>query len=81
MTAGKHDLVHEFPDFRDRIHELKMSDTHFARLFADYHKVDHELHRIEQGVETPGDGYCEDLKKRRVRLKDELYRMLEAANQ
>lgn len=78
MTAGKHDLVHEFPNFRERIHELKTSNAHFARLFTEYHEVDHELHRIDQGVETPGDDYCEDLKKRRVRLKDELYRMLEA---
>lgn len=78
MTAGKHDLVHEFPEFRDRIHELKMSNTHFAKLFTAYHEADHEVHRIEQGVETPSDVYCEDLKKKRAKLKDELYTMLTA---
>jgi len=29
----KHDLVHEFPQFRDKIHQLKMSNAHFAKLF------------------------------------------------
>jgi uncharacterized protein YdcH (DUF465 family) len=78
MTAGKHDLVHEFPQFRDRIHTLKTQDAHFARLFAQYHELDHELHRIEQGIETPSDVYSEDLKKKRARLKDELYSILSA---
>ncbi|MDR3416159.1 MAG: YdcH family protein [Nevskia sp.] len=73
MTAGKHDLIHEFPEFRERIHELKLGDAHFARLFAEYHELDHEVHRIEQGVETPSDVYCEELKKKRAKLKDELY--------
>ena len=29
----KHDLHHEFPEYYDRIHELKTNNTHFARLF------------------------------------------------
>jgi len=78
MTAGKHDLVHEFPQFRDRIHQLKLGNTHFSKLFKEYHDVDHELHRIEQGVETPSDVYCEDLKKKRAKLKDELYGLFSA---
>ncbi|MCS4505960.1 hypothetical protein KBTX_00607 [wastewater metagenome] len=76
MQIEKHDLVHEFPEFRERIHELKMNDRHFARLFDEYHEVDHEVRRIEEGNETPSDDYVEDRKKRRVQLKDELYAML-----
>lgn len=76
MQIEKHDLVHEFPEFRERIHELKMSDRHFARLFEEYHEVDHEVRRIEEGNETPSDDYLEERKKRRVQLKDELYAML-----
>ena len=51
----KHDLVHEFPELRERIHALKMSDAHFARLFEQYHEVDHEVHRIETGAENTSD--------------------------
>ncbi len=80
MQNDKHDLIHEFPQYREKIHELKMRDTRFAKLFASYHEVDHEIHRIEQNVETPSDAYSEDLKKRRIKLKDELYSILKTAS-
>jgi len=78
MLTEKHDLVHELPEHRDTIHNLKMSDQHFARLFEEYHEVDHEVHRIETGVENTSDEYLEERKKRRLQLKDELYRMIKA---
>ena len=53
MQIEKHDLIHEFPEHKQRIHDLKMSDNYFARLFNEYHKLDHEVRRIEEGVETP----------------------------
>jgi hypothetical protein len=28
-----HDLHHEFPQYAERIHHLKVSDGHFRRLF------------------------------------------------
>ena len=75
----KHDLIHELPEMRDQIHELKMNDAHFARLFNEYHEVDHEVHRIETGAENTSDDYLEERKKVRLNLKDELYRMLKMA--
>ena len=77
MSLEKHDLHHEFPEFKDAIHELKISDAHFARLFTEYHEVDHEVHRIETGAETPSDEYLESRKKHRLQLKDALYAMLQ----
>jgi len=79
MLTEKHDLVHELPEHRDTIHNLKMTDNHFARLFDEYHEVDHEVHRIETGVENTSDDYLEERKKRRLQLKDELYRMIKEA--
>ena len=76
MLTEKHDLVHEFPEHRDRIHDLKIGNSHFARLFEEYHDLDHEIHRIETGVENTSDDYLEERKKRRLYLKDELYRMI-----
>ncbi len=78
MLNEKHDLVHELPEFRDKIREMKMQDAHFARLFDKYHEVDHEVHRIETGVENTSDEYLELQKKKRLQLKDELYAMLQA---
>ena len=79
MLTEKHDLVHELPEHRDTIHELKMNNNHFARLFEEYHDVDHEVHRIETGVENTSDEYLESRKKRRLYLKDELFRMIKQA--
>lgn len=72
----KHDLLHEFPESKASIHDLKMNNNHFARLFTEYHEKDHEIHRIENGVENTSDSYLEDLKKERLQLKDELYKMI-----
>jgi uncharacterized protein YdcH (DUF465 family) len=76
MSLEKNDLIHELPEHRERIHEPKMSNNHFARLFGEYHEVDHEVHRIEEGVENPSDEYTNEIKAKRLRLKDELYEMI-----
>ncbi|MFO8023795.1 YdcH family protein [Thiohalophilus sp.] len=76
MLGEKHDLIHEFPEHKERIHELKMNDRHFAKLFDEYHEIEHEVRRIEEGNETPSDEYTEELKMRRLQLKDELFKMI-----
>ncbi|MFC0048452.1 YdcH family protein [Rheinheimera tilapiae] len=79
MSLEKHDLVHEFPEYREKIHQLKTTDHHFARLFAEYHDVDHEVYRLEQGAETASGEYLELRKKVRLQLKDQLFRSLQQA--
>ncbi len=78
MSEANHDLVHEFPEHRDRIHALKLSDGHFARLSGEYHDLSKQLQRIQAQIETPSDDVVEELKQRRLRLKDELYQMLKS---
>lgn len=72
----KHDLIHELPEYRDKIHEMKISNAHFAKLFKQYHELDHEVHRIETGAENTSDEYLEERKKVRLKLKDDLFQML-----
>ncbi len=76
MILEKHDLHHEFPEFNEEIHHLKMNNNHFVRLFNDYHEINQEVQRIEQGVENTSDEYLEGKKKQRLKLKDELFAML-----
>lgn len=76
MSIEKHDLHHEFPEFKEEIHYLKINNNHFSRLFTDYHKIDQEVRNIEQGVENTSDEYLEQKKKERLNLKDELFIML-----
>ena len=80
MRVEKHDLAHEFPEYRDQIHQLKMTDQHFSNLFEEYHDVDHEVRRIEMEIETTSDDYLQNRKKRRLFLKDELYAILRVSH-
>ena len=59
----KHDLHHEFPEYYDRIHELKTQNSHFARLFEEYHDINREILRIEEGIKNTTDEYLEGLEK------------------
>lgn len=68
-----HDLHHEFPEYGDRIHALKISDAHFSRLFNEYDQLTHQIRRIELGGSLIGDTEMEKLKMDRVHLKDKLY--------
>lgn len=78
MPLEKHDLIHELPEYKDKIHSLKMSNSHFSKMFEKYHEIDHEIHRIEVGVENSADEYLESRKKERLHLKDKLFAMLKA---
>lgn len=78
MLGEKHDLIHEFPEYKDKIHELKTNNSHFATLFDQYHEVEHEVRRIEENIETTSDEYLEEQKKKRLHLKDQLFAMLQA---
>jgi len=78
MFIEKHDIHHEFPEFKEEIRDLKMNNAHFSKLFKQYHDLDHEVIRIEEGVENTTDEYLEQQKLKRLNLKDELYAMLKA---
>jgi uncharacterized protein YdcH (DUF465 family) len=79
MSVEHHDLIHEFPELKDRIHELKVSDAHFRSLFEEYHKLTRSIENMENEVTPVATHTEEEAKMRRVHLKDELYRMLTAA--
>lgn len=78
MSVEHHDLIHEFPEYRERIHELKVSDAHFRRLFEAYHELTREVENMQNEVTPVATHTEEEAKLRRLRLKDELYRMLKA---
>ncbi len=75
MSHVLHELADELPEHKDRIHELKTTDAHFARLFDDYHDVNREIHGTEAAGLDIADEHHEELKRKRLRLKDELFGM------
>jgi uncharacterized protein YdcH (DUF465 family) len=79
MTLEHHDLIHELPEHRERIHQLLTSNNHFSRLFDEYHRVTKEVERLE-GLGTPvDDASIEAMKSARLKLKDELYAIIRQA--
>lgn len=81
MQVNHHDLHHEFPDMGETIHALKLGNHHFARLFDEYHALTKSVETLEE-ADTPVDDFTiEEMKRKRVQLKDELYTMLVAHRQ
>ena len=77
MSNAPNDLLEDFPDKRDRIHQLKTSDNRFARLFDEYNELNRTIHRVETRVEPQTDEAEEALKRRRLQIKDEIMAMLD----
>jgi len=76
MAHTPHELAEEFPEHVDKIHDLKTSNAHFARLFDEYHDINRAIHRAETDIEPTDDFNMEDMRKKRLHLKDEIYGML-----
>ncbi len=73
---SNHSLINEFPEDRELIHQLKIENPRFARMAAEYHDLDHQVRGLESRSIPTSDDNFENLKKRRLLLKDELYAML-----
>ena len=68
----KHDLLHEFPQHKEKIHDLKLSDVHFRKLFDDYHELQRHIQKINAGTEVVIDEYAHELKAKLLFVKDEI---------
>ncbi|MBV1902302.1 MAG: YdcH family protein [Marinosulfonomonas sp.] len=79
MSHTPHELSEEFPDKVNEISNLKQTDAHFARLVDEYHAVNRDVHRAETNVEPTDDLHEAEMRKKRMVLKDEIWRMLSAA--
>jgi uncharacterized protein len=78
MNIEHHDLAHEFPEHREKIHSLKMENAHFAKLFDAYHVVTKDVERLEAEGMPVSDVLLAGQKKERALLKDQLYTMITA---
>jgi len=54
---------------------LKLPTSTFE-IFDAYHTIDKEVYRVENNIEPRSDAALEELKKRRLVLKDELFRII-----
>lgn len=66
-------MLHEY---KDEIHELKMNDAHFARIFDKHNELDQKIEDAEASRVILTDVELEILKKEKLLLKDEAYKMI-----
>lgn len=76
MQVEHHELQQEFPEMKDAIEILKSGNAHFAKLYATYNRLTGKVEDLEEHDMPVADFTIEDMKKQRVRLKDELYHLL-----
>jgi uncharacterized protein YdcH (DUF465 family) len=66
-------MLHEY---KEEIHELKMSNAHFAKVFEKHNALDQKIEHAEVGDVPMTDVELETLKKEKLLLKDEAYKMI-----
>ncbi|SEW21217.1 hypothetical protein SAMN04488515_1626 [Cognatiyoonia koreensis] len=76
MSHTPHELLEEFPEFAAVISEKRLSDGHFAKLSDEYHTLNRAIHRAETNVEPTSDDHLVEMRRNRMKLKDEIYAML-----
>ena len=76
MSDLNHSLYEDFPQYAERIRQLKNENEAFARLASEYHKLDHSVRGLEMRNIPTSDENFEQMKRRRVQLKDQILLML-----
>lgn len=66
-------MLHEY---RDEIAHLKTNDNHFAKIFEEHNVLDQKIKNMEQGIEIATGVTIDELKKEKLKLKDEIYAMI-----
>ena len=76
MYIQPHDVEHEFPEFKEVLLEMKSQDSRLADLVEEYERLNADIVDIEENDKLFQDFEFEELKKRRLLLKDRIYSIL-----
>ena len=71
-TDIPHALTREFANQVEQLHLLRLSDPHFAGITDDYTTINAEIVDLEERGSPTSDVCLEDMKKRRLKLLDEI---------
>ena len=66
-------MLHEY---RDEISELKVKNAHFAKILEKHHELDQKAKDVDEGRLHLSDMELEQIKKEKLRLKDEALHMI-----
>jgi uncharacterized protein YdcH (DUF465 family) len=76
MLGESHQLLQEFPDHVEKIAELRANNEAFHHLMDEYDWLDSHIRSLEEVSVPVSDFHIEEMKKRRVHLKDKLYTLI-----
>lgn len=68
-----------FPEFRDKITQLKTTDHRFMRLFEQHNSLDQKIKNMEASITPASHDEIETMKKEKLAIKDKLYTILKSA--
>jgi len=63
-------------EYREEITELKQSSRHFSRIFTKHNRLDQDIIDAEQGRVPLTQMEIDIMKKKKLLLKDEAYKMI-----
>ncbi|MBU2754209.1 DUF465 domain-containing protein [Acidithiobacillus sp. CV18-2] len=75
MEAEHQDLLSEFPELTEKMQALREESPHFEKLLNEFRSVTLEIEHIERSDAASGSTSLEELKKKRLAIKDEVYQM------
>jgi len=63
-------------EYRNEIHDLKQENAHFAKIFEAHNTLDDKITKADNGDIPMTDVELETLKKEKLQLKDEAFKMI-----
>ncbi len=69
-----------FPEYREQIAQLRITDLNFVRLFEKHTTLDQKIRHMEAHIEPGTHEEIEQLKKEKLMLKDAIHNILKNLN-
>ncbi len=78
MSELIHGIEDDFPQFAEKLAQMKAADARFAEKLAEYDLLNRKVIEAETLEKPTAHFREEELKKKRALLKDEIYTLLSA---
>ena len=65
-----------FPEHQELIHQLRQDDPHFAKIFECHQELDKEIAQLGLNPVHLINDDLDSLKRKKLKMKDEIYRIL-----
>lgn len=65
-----------FPEHQELIHKLRHDDPHFAKIFESHQELDKEIAQLELNPVNLINDDIESRKRKKLKIKDEIYKIL-----